>query len=596
MEPDQAETASGHPLRLRRAVDVRGGRRLLWLAMIALGACSEPAPGTGGEAPVPGPRADTLYVGEHIITLDPEHPDATAVATRDDTIVWVGRLDDWRGSAGRTVALGDRALLPGFIDAHGHLSFLARTVNLANVASPPVGAVTDLASLRQVLSAHIAERGPAPGDWVLGMGYDDSLMEEQRHPDRDDLDAVSVTHPIALIHVSGHLMAANSRALELAGIDAATADPPGGVIRRRRGSQEPDGVLEETATGALQQFFLSGSDIPSEDVARALSVYASHGITTVQDGAASWDIYRRFADVAAAEGLMLDVVVYPRGMETDFAVPEGVSTGVYRNRLKFGGVKLILDGSPQGKTAYLSEPYHVPPAGLADDYRGYPTLPQPAVDALVAGYLAAGLPMLVHCNGDAAAQMLIDAVARAPEGAASADHRTVMIHAQTVREDQLDRMQTLGIVPSYFSAHTFYWGDWHRDSVLGPERAARISPTATTLARGMRFTVHNDAPVVPPDMLRLLWATTNRQTRSGAILGEAQRISTLDALRAVTIDAAYQHFEEDLKGSLSPGKQADLVILSADPLTTDPAQLLDLSVMATVSRGAVVHSAPGSPL
>ncbi|MEQ8858992.1 MAG: amidohydrolase family protein [Pseudomonadales bacterium] len=570
------------------------------LALVAVGACSEGRSGSepGSEVPATSVTmaADTVYLGRHVITMDPQRPEASAVAVRDGRIVWVGDRADWNGSAEQTVELGERALLPGFIDAHGHLSFLARTVNLANVAVPPVGAVTDLGSLGEVLRAHIAERGIDPGDWVLGMGYDDSLMEEQRHPNRDDLDAVSTDHPLALIHVSGHLMAANSLALERAGIDADSVDPPGGVIRRRAGSREPDGVLEETATAALQRFFIDGEGLPVADIERALALYASYGITTVQDGAASWDIYRLLADAAAGDGLSLDVVIYPRAMEADFAVPEDVEPGVYRDRLKIGGVKLILDGSPQGKTAYLSHPYHVPPAGLAADYRGYPTLPQEAVDQLVARYLDDGLPMIVHCNGDAAAQMLIDAVARAPADAAKGDHRTVMIHAQTVREDQLDRMQTLGILPSYFSAHTFYWGDWHRDSVLGPERAARISPTATTLARGMHFTVHNDAPIVPPDMVRLLWATTNRETRSGATLGKDQRISTFDALRAITLDAAYQQFEEHEKGSLTAGKRADLVILSADPLAMEPAQLLDLDIVATVSRGQEVYRAPGVAL
>jgi predicted amidohydrolase YtcJ len=149
-------------------------------------------------------------------------------------------------------------------------------------------------------------------------------------------------------------------------------------------------------------------------------------------------------------------------------------------------------------------------------------------------------------------------------------------------------MKALAMVPSYFSAHTFYWGDWHRDSVFGEARASRISPTASTVARGMPFTVHNDAPIVPPDMLRLLWATTNRLTRSGKVLGPDQRISTYDALRAITVNAAYQHFEEDIKGTLQAGKQADIVILSRDPLSVDAKDLLDIKVVATVARGRQV--------
>jgi len=545
--------------------------------------------------PTDGLQADTLYLGSHIITMDATHGEVDAVAVRGEEILWVGERADWNGTATKVVELGERALLPGFIDAHGHLTFLARTIRLANVASPPVGPVRNLASLQDVLRDYVDQHAIPPGEWVLGMGYDDSLLAEQRHPDRDDLDAVSRAHPIALIHVSGHLATANSLALERAGITAATPDPPGGVIRRRPNG-EPDGVLEEAATEPLRDFYLGDEGLPAEDIDRALSEYARHGITTVQDGAASWDTHRLLADVAASEGLKLDVVIYPVGMSPDFAVPEGVAFGEYRNRLNVGGVKLVLDGSPQGKTAYLSEPYHVVPEGQPDDYRGYPMIPQPAVDALVAGHLRAGRPLLVHCNGDAAAQMLIGAVARAGESFPLGDHRTVMIHAQTVREDQLDRMKTLGILPSFFSAHVFYWGDWHRDSVLGPQRAARISPTADARARGLRFTLHNDAPVVPPDMIRLLWATTHRQTRSGAILGPEQRIPTLDALRAITLDAAHQSFEEDRKGSITPGKQADLVILSRDPLALPAHRLRELGVVATIARGQRVHTAAGAGL
>ena len=189
---------------------------------------------------------------------------------------------------------------------------------------------------------------------------------------------------------------------------------------------------------------------------------------------------------------------------------------------------------------------------------------------------------MAHANGDAAADMLIEAVKNA---GITADHRTIMIHAQTVREDQLDQMKELSIIPSYFSTHTFYWGDWHRDSVFGEDRAKRISPTKSTLNRKIPFTVHNDAPVVPPDMIRLLWSTTNRKTRSGKVLGEEQKISTYSALEAMTINAAFQHFEDDIKGSIEVGKLADLVVLSEDPLSIPVNELLKLKIMATYSHG-----------
>jgi predicted amidohydrolase YtcJ len=563
--------------------------------LVALTGCTDNSTGPAAGSPSDNDAdtasalsADRLFVGTNILTMDDNFPNATAVAIKDDKIVWVGEAGQWTGTAVQTTNLGNHALLPGFIDAHGHLTFSARTANLANVASPPVGAVVTIASLQEILRSYIRDQEIPAGQWVVGMGYDDSLIEEQRHPNRDDLDLVSTDHPIALIHVSGHLSTANSLALEKASINANSQDPAGGIIRRWPDSREPNGVLEESAARPLRHFYLGADGIPADDITKTLDAYAGYGITTVQDGFASWEIHNLLADIALDNPLSLDVVTYPSGMDEPFSVPDGIVLGEYHNRLKFGGIKLSLDGSPQGKTAYLSQPYEVIPNGLADDYRGYPSIPQETVNQRVASYIGQQIPMLVHCNGDAAAQMLIDALELTSQQTPLLDHRTVMIHAQTVREDQLDQMQLLGIVPSYFSTHTFFWGDWHRDSVLGPERAARISPAASTLRRGMPFTVHNDAPIVPPDMIRLLWSTVNRITRSGETLGEAQRVSVLEAIRAITTHAAFQYFEEDSKGSLTPGKQADLVVLSENPLNVPPETILEISVVETVSRGTTV--------
>ncbi len=209
---------------------------------------------------------------------------------------------------------------------------------------------------------------------------------------------------------------------------------------------------------------------------------------------------------------------------------------------------------------------------------------------MVQQFVARAVPILAHANGDAAADMLIDAVDTATRQGEVTNHRTVMIHAQTVRDDQLDRMAALAMVPSFFSTHTFFWGDWHRDSVLGVDRASRISPTRSATNRGITFTVHNDAPIVPPDMLRLLWSTTNRLTRSAQVLGPDERLTTYEALTAITRNAAYQYFEEDRKGTLAAGKLADLVILSSNPLDTPTVDLRSLEVTETWSHGVRTFS------
>jgi len=533
--------------------------------------------------------ADWILVSDNVITMasgDPRAAVPLGIAVKDGRILGVAekdQLDAWTADGTTIVDVGDNTVLPGFIDAHGHVGFSALATTMANVASPPVGKVTNIATLQAQLRDFIATRNIPPGSWVIGMGYDDSLILEQRHPNRQDLDAASSDHPILLLHVSGHLMAANSRALARGGITAESADPAGGHIRRLPGSTEPNGVLEESAAAPLRRYMAASNVDPEESVIAAFEQYASFGITTAQDGASNLQSIELLREVGAKGKLPMDVVAYPIGSGDVDAISSAYTWGTYENRLKIGGIKLILDGSPQGKTAYLTKPYHVPPLGQDAAYRGYPTIAPVDATDLITAYLRKRIPILAHANGDAAADILINAVADAQP---THDHRTVMIHAQTVREDQLTRMKGLRLIPSYFSAHTYYWGDWHRDSVLGEDRAKRISPTASTLARGMVFTVHNDAPIVPPDMLRLLWSTTNRKTRSDVTLGPDQRISVYDALQAMTIHAAYQNFEEADKGSIKAGKLADLVVLSGNPLRDD---ILTLRVEATYSHGRRIY-------
>ena len=534
-------------------------------------------------------EADLVITSNKVILMTGnKQAQPLSIAIKNKEIIWIGSHMKAKRIQGKHINFGNQAILPGFIDAHGHASYLAFATQVANIASPPVGSINNIKELQTELKKFITESNLKPGEWVMGLGYDDSLLAEQRHPTKDDLDEVSTEHPIYLIHVSAHLGAANSLGLSLANISAETQDPPGGKIRRYENSSEPNGVFEETAAYPLQQLAMSAYKDPIGSVKKAMNIYARNGITTAQDGASNPETIS-LMQAADVQGMInLDIISYPIGQNGLDKNLDSINFGSYEGRLKIGGIKLILDGSPQGKTAYLTEPYYKPPHSESDSYKGYPLIPQSEVSKWVKKYADLNIPIMAHANGDAAADMLIKAVKDAD---INSDHRTIMIHAQTVREDQLDQMKELKIIPSYFSTHTFYWGDWHRDSVFGKDRAIRISPTKSTLNRNMPFTVHNDAPVVPPDMIRLLWSTTNRKTRSGKVLGEEQKISTYSALEAMTINAAYQHFEDDIKGSIEVGKLADLVVLSEDPLSIDAKNLLEVNVVATFSRGVEVFNA-----
>lgn len=536
-------------------------------------------------------QADLIFAGENIITMDAS--DVTAVAVRGDRIVASGsraEIFELGGEDTRVIELGDRALLPGFIDAHGHFSAVSRYAALLDLSSPPVGGVTNIEDIVRALRLRIETQQIPIGDLVYGFGYDDSLLAEGRHPNRDDLDRASTNHPIVVRHVSGHLLAANTMALEQAGISSSTQNPAGGIIRRRTGTNEPDGVMEETAMGAFPS---STGNIALEELSQlrrdAIDTYAGYGITTIQDANISTAYANLLRGEAEAEPYALDIVAFIMANPLSDEELQAVSHDEnYIDGFRVGGVKFTLDGSPQGRTAWMSKPYTQGPPGQNMDYVAYPSYSPEAYKARMPDLLARGVPVLAHANGDAAIQLMIDGIAEAVSGNVLPDHRTVAIHAQLARPDQLLQFKELGIIPSYYAAHPYFWGDWHRLS-FGEDRASFISPVKATVELDIPYTVHNDSPVVPPDIMRLVSITVNRLTRSGYVLGPDQRASVMEALYAVTQGAAYQYFEEEEKGSITVGKRADFVILEQNPMTIDPLDLEDIEVVETFSRGLSVY-------
>ena len=539
--------------------------------------------------------ADTIFHGDNIVTMDPQQPAVEAVAVRGETIVAAGSRDEvmaLQGPATRVVDLGDNALLPGFIDSHGHFLGAGRDQTSLGLHPPPVGDVNNIDDIVRKVQEWIDEHDIPPGEVVTGRGYDDSLLEEGRHPTREDLDRASTDHPIILTHVSGHLTTTNSAALAASDITADTPDPPGGHVRRMEGSMEPNGVLEETARGLLA---FDRRPTPSAEelddlIRRSIDVYLSHGTTTIQDGGTAPMQAEAFQAAANREPFKADVAAFVRFNETPADLASIPYRRDYQDGFRVGGVKLMLDGSPQGRTAWVTIPYEEGPPGAPPDYVAYGVMVPGEYKAAAAELIQGGIPIIVHANGDAAMDLMIDGVDDAvADMDAMPDHRSVIIHAQLMRADQLDRAAELDIVPSFFAAHAFFWGDWHRIS-FGEERGNNTSPMGWALERDVDFTIHNDASVVPPHMMRLVSIAVNRKTRSGHILGPHQRLTVMQALHAVTLGGAYQYFEEDTKGSITVGKQADLVILDENPLTADPENLEFIPILETFSRGRSVFA------
>jgi hypothetical protein len=536
------------------------------------------------------PPPDTIISGGPIITLAGDAPETVeAIALRDGRIVAVGRHADIEKNSGKRakrIDLKGRTLLPGFIDAHGHATYVGQTEAMAKLAPPPVGGVGSIAALQAALADWLARTRLPPGVPLVGNGYDDSQIAERRHPTRHDLDRVASDRPVIAIHASGHFASLNSFALAKFGITAGTANPDGGIIRREADGRTPDGVLEETALmKALPALTPPGPEPGVAALVAGLKLYASHGVTTAQDGRVMPENWPALAEAARRGALPIDTVALV-SFERDWPADVRARIGKgYSGRLRIGGIKLTVDGSPQGRTAWLRDPVPVPPAGKGADYRGYPAIDLTLFNDRLADAARNGWQVFVHINGDQAAQALIDGVR--VQGLAG--RRTIAIHNQVVGPDQLAEMKALDIQPSFFANHTWYWGDWHRDVALGPKRADFISPQASAWALGLRPTAHNDSPVVPPDMMRLVWSSVNRRTQSGDILGPAERIPVYRALQQVTINAAWQIGEDADKGSIAAGKRADLVVLDTNPLTVDPAALHAIKVVATIKDGKPVY-------
>lgn len=536
-----------------------------------------------------------VFTGGPILTIDDAMPTAEAVAVRNGVIVAVGSLDAARAAAGRgarTVNLDGRTLLPGFFDPHGHVAMVGLQARYANLLPAPDGQGDDIPALQRITRDWMKTHEALVRDTqlVIGFGYDDSQLKEHRHPTGEELDAISDAVPILFLHQSGHLGAANGAALAAAGVTASTPDPDGGAFRRKDGSQQPNGVMEETALFAVMGALFARLDLQAnlEMIREGARFYSSFGYTTAQDGRSSTDTCRMIAMLAERGELPIDILSFPDILTSTDVMATPLYRRNYVGKYRIGGVKLTLDGSPQGKTAWLSQPYYVPPEGKPASYRGYPAVTeQQALDAVELAFRN-DWQIEVHANGDAAIDLLIGAVREATVKHGAKDRRPVLIHGQTTRMDQLDDLKTLGVVPSLFPMHTFYWGDYHRDSVLGPRRAEIISPCHSVLRRGMRFTTHHDAPVANPDSMRVLSATVTRRTRSGDILGADECVPVDIALKAMTLWAAWQHYEDDRKGSLAVGKLADLALLDANPLTIDPDRLAGIKVQAAYKEGEEV--------
>lgn len=538
--------------------------------------------------------ADAIYYGGDIITMEGDsavYPEAVAV--KAGQIAFAGSKVEAEKMKGDSTVMRDlkgKTLVPGFIDGHCHFFAFGSQAISANLLAPPDGTSNNIDDLVNELKAWYQKNGTDKTQgWIVGIGFDDAVLKEKRFPTKDDLDKVSTDLPVMATHISGHFCSVNTKGLEVLGITAASKDPEGGVIRRVKGSKEPNGVLEELA--AIPHMFKLVTP-PTKELADSYldagqKMAASYGYTTCNEGRAMGN-HEQMADYATRGKMYLDVNSW-----IDYSVPQHMGSEwyskEYKSHYRIAGLKLTLDGSPQGRTAWRNSPYLIPPDGQKKGYKGYPAIPKDEdVQKIVDSAFANNWQLKAHANGDAAADQLFRAIGKASAKYGNEDRRNILIHGQLIRMDQLDSIKKYGIVASLFPMHTFYWGDWYKE-IIGPDKAQQISPIKSALKKGIRVTSHTDAPVAFPNMMMILWTTVNRVSRSGTVMGPDEKLTPYEALKSITIWGAEQFFEEEKKGTLTVGKLADMVVLDKNPLKVDPMTLKDIVVLETIKEGKTIY-------
>jgi predicted amidohydrolase YtcJ len=539
--------------------------------------------------------ADAIYVGGDIVTMSDKAPAAQALAVKDGKIVAVGDRKTvesaHKGAKTRVVDLKGKALLPGFIDAHSHYFSSLTVANQCNVYAPPAGPGKDVATIVATIKKFAAEKKIAKGEVIQCYGYDENVMPKGRHVNRDDLDRAFPDNPVLVGHVSMHGAVLNSAAMKKWNVSAATKTPPGGVIVRKPGTDEPYGLIMETAY--LPIFASLPKPTPAQEVEWSLAgqqLYAASGVTTAHEGATHAAELAVMQRAAKSGGYIIDVIAYPFVTELQAVLKDNPAAGwqKYDQRLKIGGVKVTIDGSPQGRTAAFTKPYLTGGPGGEKDWNGELAASQEIINKAVKAVYDLGVPLNLHANGDAA----IDAFFKAHESAAAGDlgkeRNVTMIHAQFTRKDQIDKFVQYKVRPSFYTLHTYYFAEAHIAN-RGKEQAMYISPMRDAIDKGLKPTNHTDFVVAPLDQMFMLWTAVNRVSRAGASIGPDQRVTPMEGLKAMTIWSAEQHREGDIKGSLEAGKLADLVILDKNPLKVDRKAIKDIKVVETIKEGRTIY-------
>ena len=529
--------------------------------------------------------ADLVTTGT-VLTVDEERPTAEALAAADGRIIAVGNRSDVAGLIGtgtQTIDIGDGCVMPGLIEAHGHPVMEAVALSDRIVDVRPV-TVPDAYDVVDAVRREVTQRGP-DGAYVLG--WDPLLQSGLPQPTLAWLDEIAPNGPLVIIHNSGHKAYFNSHAARLCGLTRDTEDPKGARYGRD-GNGELDGSAEEIgAVFPLVNGAISPGDYPAMLLAECARLNRA-GLTTCSEMA--FDPNFR----PLVEQLRGELTVRLRTYEVSNPQMSTTATpGQGDDMLRQVGIKIWVDGSPWVGNIALSFPYLDTAAtrtiGVTPGSCGCANYTAEQLTEIVGAYYPLGWQMACHVQGDAGVDTILDVYEQAVRRNPRDDHRLRLEHVGAIRPEQLQRAAELGVTCSIFVDQIHYWGDVIVDGLFGPERGSRWMPAGSAVATGMRISLHNDPPVTPEEPLRNISVAATRTAPSGRVLAPEERLTVEQAIRAQTIDAAWQLFADDVIGSLEVGKYADMVVLSADPRAVAPEQIADLDVRATFLAGRQVY-------
>jgi predicted amidohydrolase YtcJ len=526
---------------------------------------------------------DFIFTNGSVVTVDEKDQICEAVSVSGNRISMVGSAEAVEKTAGpqtEIIDLNGRSLLPGLIDAHCHPGSHGIVKTQIRCRPDAVGSIEDI-------KREIAERAKTTpvGGWILGRGYDHTMLAENRHPTRWDFDAAAPDHKVCVFRTCGHILAVNSLALDFVGYGPDTPDPEGGKIQRD-GSGTPTGVLFETARVPFWKNTFPDLAALEKGMPLMNQDFLSLGITSAHDASGRNPDEIRAYQKGIDQG-WLDVRIYAMArLSGDIQVghhylESGLMTGFGNEKLRIGALKLMIDGSAGGASAALREPYMDDPENYGITY-----MSQEALDAQVLRGHAAGYQVGVHAIGDRGIEMTLDAFEKAIKKYPRKNHRHRIEHCGLLDEALMDRIKKLELVPALGAPFIYELGD----SYFGPVGEARLKcmyPLKSLMARGIVAPLSSDPPVIDPNPMHGIYVAVTRKTRTGRVISPDESVSILQAIRAYTASGAYASFEEDIKGTVEAGKLADLVVLSGNILQTPAEEILNLAADMTMVDGKI---------